>query len=124
MVNLKGIEPAPSALDTMQRKTGWIQVYIWGWGVLFVLLSFTVYASLSLILLRRAQFLKSLELPTFTFAIMLLLLNLAASEASATYIFGISPFVSMPINNWVNAPPIIANFGVLIAIYLIGRRAA
>jgi hypothetical protein len=122
VVNLKGIEPAPSALDTMQRKTGWIQVYIWGWGVLFVLLSFTVYASLSLILLRRAQFLDSLKLPPFTFAITLLLLNLAASEASATYIFGVSPFVSVPINNWVNAPPIIANFGVLIAIYMIGQR--
>jgi hypothetical protein len=105
----------------MQGRLGWIQVYIWGWGVPFVLLSFGVYVSLSLLLFSRAGLLQPLDPLAFGFLITAILINLAAAEAGGTYVFNELSFIGLPATSWLNAPPLIVNFGMLIILFFVGR---
>jgi hypothetical protein len=121
IINLKAIESPPSAIRSMQGRLGWIQVYIWGWGVPFVLLSFGVYVSLSLLLFSRAGLLQPLDPLAFGFLITAILINLAAAEAGGTYVFNELSFIGLPATSWLNAPPLIVNFGMLIILFFVGR---
>ncbi|MEH3102591.1 MAG: hypothetical protein PGN12_01620 [Sphingomonas phyllosphaerae] len=117
IANLRGIETGSDAYEEVMRRSGPIEVRLWGWGVPFTTASFAVYCLLTVLLLARGGLIRTDRPITLAIVPLTGLVNLAAAEAGATYVFGVSPFIPIPVSHWANLPPILLNI-VMIAVLL------
>ena len=122
IANLRGIALDRNTLDESIRGNGPILVFLWGWGVPFILASFAIYCWLTVLLLARSGLMRPDRRGGLAAVPLTSLRNLAAAEAGATYVFGTNPYISLPISHWANLPPIVANVAMITGLLLTARH--
>jgi hypothetical protein len=86
------------------------------------LASFAIYCWLTVLLLARLGLIRPGRRAGLAIVPLTGLLNLAAAESGATYVFGTNPYISVPISHWANLPPIIVNVGMIVGLLIKARR--
>lgn len=123
IVNLRRIEIAPDPFEEMSRRIGPIYIVLGLHSIILIVSSFAIYVWLTAILLDRAGAIKPGQPASYLWLVPASIINLSASEAGSTYVFGADPTVSfLPTNHLLNAPPLIANAVMLIWLYLYSRH--
>ncbi|RXD04879.1 hypothetical protein EQZ23_06995 [Sphingomonas sp. UV9] len=121
IANLRGIANDKNTLEESIRRSGPIEVHLWGWGVPFTLASFAIYCWLTVLLLARFGLMRPDSRAGLAAVPLTSLLNIAAAEAGATYVFGINPIITVPTSHWANLPPIFANSAMIVGLLIMAK---
>jgi len=123
IVNLSRIEEGPSAAEQFAQLTSvWFITIIWGWGVVFFFLSFSLYNALTILLMIRNKFVRPEAPSSYLWIVLASLLNIGAADAGTTYVFGQVPMVELPIDHISNATPLAGNAIMLLWLFISARR--
>lgn len=117
IANMRGIAVDPDIdTDDYIRALGPIQVSLYGMGVPVLVVTFLSLASIYALMFVKLGWLRSKNMKTSLLLMSFLALSLMGAEATTTYLFGMKPFDSDPVNHLFNAPLILLN--ILSMLYL------
>lgn len=120
--NMKGISIQPDLAEKLSSSMGSLMVTLFGWGVVFMLVSFFVYNFLTIsFIIGSGIFKENLTVSVMIYSLAGLL-NIAASESGSTLIFGDFYSLREAPNLLLNLPPIIANAMMLAALGVLTWR--
>ncbi len=124
VVNMPSIIIEMNPFQQFASKQGPIVVHVWGWGVPFLLTIFLLSLWLHLYMLCQVDSLFGKRTYFMLVALVGGLMSLACADALTTYIFGLYPGLKMTVDHWVNLPPIIVNFAMIISLYVASLKHA
>ncbi len=119
IIDLPQLDKSPSTLDEM-NKMGPIYVSIWGPGVPLLITTFVAFMLTGCRLLLSARINSRVWITAFII-VTLSVIFMCASEAITTYVFGTSPLFHVPVDNWINLPPVVAAGAALLGLFIWGR---
>ncbi|TPI27758.1 hypothetical protein FJW07_31295 [Mesorhizobium sp. B3-1-9] len=119
IANLREISNAPDPAKVI--NAGWIIVFHNGLQVVFLLMLFVIYLSISLYFLRWSGLYYRDGIAPYASLLAVATINLCAAEAGTTYLFGMFPFGSSA-DNLVNVPPIALNALVWVGLFVAARN--
>ena len=121
ILNLRALQEPPDRLTSYREPSFGIFVYLFGWPLLFTIVSALIFQSLYLHLMHQGGFLKKFGIQEIGLIVASSLLSFSNAEASSSYLFGIGNFATpvTGVGHWLNAPPILLH--VLALVYLLHR---
>lgn len=115
IVNLKSLEPPPSSPSAQyDNRYAFLFVELGGWGLLFTVATALLFEGVHLSLWVRCGLLRQRGWQSLAVVLLLTLLSFSAAEAIATYLYGNTLTDIWGVSNWLNAPPIMLNCGLVL----------
>lgn len=114
IANMRGIDVDPDIdTDDYMRALGPIQVSLYGIGVPVLVVTFLSLTAMYSLMFMKLGWLKSKNIKISLLLLSLTALSLVGAEAATTYLFGMKPFDSNPVNHLINAPLIFMNIAAI-----------
>lgn len=123
--NLQSITEAPDFWDDFNKKMGLpIFVMVWGWGVPLIVILFSTFFTLYLLLFLRLEWLADWSRWAATRVVGAAIVSICAAEAGTTYIVGTFPLFASGPSHLMNAPITILNAVFLVWLMILAWRKA